>query len=403
MTATITATATPAAEPSARAAAGLPAGAETWGGDLGGVHLRFGRGVLAELGQEAAALCARRALVVTDEGLVAAGHARRAVEALEAAGIATALFAGTAENPTTEDVSAGLLAARQAGDVDLLVGLGGGSAMDCAKAINFLLTNGGRMEDFWGSGKASRPMLPSIGVPTTAGTGSEAQRFALISQAETHRKMACGDEKARFRTVLLDPELLVSLPRAVAAPAALDAVSHAVESYVTTRRNPLSRLLAAEAWRLLDRHLPAFLADRGDAAAAAAMLWGAHLAGAAIESAMLGAAHATANPLTARYGTTHGLAVAVLLPHVVRYNGDAAGGLYDELAGGPAGEGAARLASRLGELLAAAEVAPRLRDHGVPEADLRRLAAEAAEQWTGRFNPRPVGPAELEEIYRAAW
>src|SRR6185437_5330607 len=136
--------------------------------------------------------------------------------------------------------------------IDSLVAIGGGSSLDCAKGINFVLTNGATMREYRGFGKAARPMLPAIGVPTTAGTGSEAQSFAIISDAETHAKMACGDEKAAFRIVILDPELTVSQPREVTAIAGYDAISHAVEAFVTKTRTPDSQAVALEAWRLLD-------------------------------------------------------------------------------------------------------------------------------------------------------
>ena len=138
--------------------------------------------------------------------------------------------------------------------------------MDCAKGINFLVSNGGRMEDYWGDGKATRPMLPSIGVPTTAGTGSEAQSFALIEQEGTLRKMACGDEKVRFGAVILDPELTATQPRRVAALTAMDAVSHVVESFVTTRRNPVSRTFSREAWRLLSEAFVPAMGEQPDEA-----------------------------------------------------------------------------------------------------------------------------------------
>src|SRR5206468_7130337 len=215
--------------------------------------------------------------------------------------------------------------------VDSILAIGGGSSLDCAKGINFLLTNGGTMRDYWGFGKASRPMLPSIGVPTTAGTGSEAQAYALISDADTHVKMACGDPKAAFRVAILDPALTVSQPREVAAVAGYDALSHAVESFVTARRSAISDLFAAEAWRLLEAHYERVLETPEDIAARGAMLLGAHEAGIAIEQSMLGATHACANPLTARYGTTHGIAIAAMLPHVVRWNAQYVGNRYAEL------------------------------------------------------------------------
>lgn len=385
-----------------------------WSAHVGAVEVRFGAGRLAELGELARRVLGRaeepaRALLVTDPGVAAAGHARRARQALAGAGLDLHVFDGVGENPTTDQVEAGREAAAAHG-AELLVAVGGGSALDCTKGINFLLTNGGRMEDYWGRGKASKPMLPSIGVPTTAGTGSEAQSFALISQAGSHRKMACGDEKARFRAVLLDPELVATVPPRVAALAGLDALSHAVESFVSRAANPVSRLLAREAWRRLEGHLESFLAqlrspDRvGEAAGE--MLLGAHLAGAAIEQSMLGAAHACANPLTARFRIEHGAAVGLMLPAVVRFNGEVAEAGYRELleAAGRAGEGRPpeALAARLEELRAAAGLPARLAERGVERETLPALAREAAEQWTAGFNPRPVDETDLLRLYEQA-
>ena len=379
---------------------------DAWAVDLGGIHVVFGDGALARLGAEAAALGARRALLVTDPGLEKAGHAQRGIESLRRAGIEVHLFDGVEENPTPLHVEAGVEKAREV-EPDLLIGLGGGSSMDCAKGINFVFTNGGRMEDYWGDGKAGSPMLPSIGVPTTAGTGSESQRFALISQAESHAKMACGDRKARFRTVILDPALISSMPRQVAAVTGIDAFSHALESFVTRRGNPISRLFAREAWRLLESSFERFLGAPEDAEARSRMLLGAHLGGAAIEASMLGAAHSCANPLTARFGITHGVAVGLMLPHVIRFNGAAAGELYGELAAaaglnGDSRSGAERLSERVVELRAAAGLPGRLGECGVDAGSLPALAEEAAGQWTAQFNPRAVASADLRRLYEEA-
>jgi alcohol dehydrogenase len=221
--------------------------------------------------------------------------------------------------------------------------------------------------------------------------------------------MACGDEQARFRAVVLDPALAATAPRRTAAAAGLDAVSHALESAVTTAGNPVSRMLAREAWRLLEGALPAALAAPEDLGAVGRALLGAHLAGAAIEQSMLGAAHACANPLTARFGVVHGAAVALMLPHVVRFNAAAAAEGYAELAaaaglpGAPAGAGPAEaLARRVEALRAAAGLPGRLADCGVPARALPALAAEATGQWTGRFNPRPATEADFLRLYEAA-
>jgi len=208
--------------------------------------------------------------------------------------------------------------------------------------------------------------------------------------------MACGDSKAAFRAAILDPLLTRSQPREVTATAGYDAISHAVESYVATRRTPASILFAREAWRLLAANFARVLRDSCDLEARGAMLLGAHYAGIAIENSMLGATHACANPLTARYGTTHGVAIAALLAHVVRWNWTAAESLYRELAG-------ADIADCLANLAAAAGLSARLRDLGVPEDALPSLAEEAATQWTGRFNPRPFDGAAALEIYRSAY
>jgi alcohol dehydrogenase len=348
----------------------------------------------------------RRVLLVSDPGLQSSGHPARARSLLAAAGLEVAPFTDFQHDPDSAMVERGALAARAA-QVDAFVAVGGGSSLDCAKGANFLLTGGGHMADYRGYGKARQPLLPMIAVPTTAGTGSEAQSYAVISDAATHDKMACGDPTAAFRLALLDPELTTTMPRTVTATAGYDALSHAVESAVTASRTPLSRLYAREAFRLLDRHYERVLDQPLDVKARGAMLWGAHLAGAAIEASMLGATHACANPLSARYGTAHGVAIALLLPHVVRWNALAAAEGYAELltAAGhePGSDPAETLAERL-EALAVRGGLPRgLRAAGVAEDDLESLAEKASEQWTGRFNPRPFDRAGALEVYREAY
>lgn len=379
----------------------------SWRQRLEGLDVVYGRGSLARLGELAGELGATRALVVTDRGIARAGHVERAVASLAASAVEVSLFDRVDENPTSETVDHGVAAVRDL-DVDLVVGLGGGSAMDAAKGINLVLTNGGRIADYEGFDRAERPLLPAIGVPTTAGTGSEAQSYALISEAVSHRKMACGDPDLRFHTVLLDPELLATVPAATRAASGLDAVSHAVESFVTTRRTEASAALAKTAWELLDRHLDSELAAAGpgsnEATTRGALQLAAFLAGAAIERSMLGAAHACANPLTARYGTTHGAAVALLLPAVIRFNATVAEERYAQLVGGPAPspDGAERLARRVEALRRAGGLPERLAEVGVERAHLEELAAAAAEQWTLRFNPRPATRDDLRELYAAA-
>jgi len=364
-----------------------------------------GPGTLSQLAPLARAWSFTRTLIVADAGIVAAGYVERAAGLLREVGVESTAFHRFDANPDSAMVEAGRVVAAAA-RVDSIVAIGGGSSLDCAKAINFVLTNGGTMKDYWGHGKAALPMLPSIGVPTTAGTGSEAQQYAIISDPDTHVKMACGDEKAAFRVAILDPELTTSQPRHLTAVSGYDAISHAVESFVTSKRTPISDLFAREAWRLLDAHYERVLEAPHDLEARGAMLLGSHEAGMAIEQSMLGATHACANPLTAHYGTTHGVAIALMLPHVVRWNAEVVGDRYAELLRA-SGRADARpgetLAARLEALARAGGLPRRLRDAGVSSDDFDALSAAAAKQWTGTFNPRPFDAASARALYERAF
>lgn len=367
----------------------------------------FGLNAIGRLGEISVELGFKRSLLVADHGLQASGHVGEALDSLRVAGVEAAPFHDFDVNPDARMVERG----RQFADEqrpDSIIGLGGGSSLDCAKGINFLLTNGGRMQDYRGYGKATRDMLPMVGIPTTAGTGSEAQSYALISDPDSHEKMACGDPKAAFRAVLLDPALTLSQPDQVTAAAGFDAVSHAVESYVTTRRNAVSECYSREAWRLLEGNYERVLRSPEDLNARGAMLLGAYFAGLAIEHSMLGASHACANPLTSRHGVTHGVAIAMLLPQVVRWNTPVAGARYRELmhSAGPNGyksDDPLALATRLEEMAARGGMPSGLSAVGVSMEDLGQLAEAASLQWTGRFNPRPLDRKGALEVYQWAF
>lgn len=367
------------------------------------VRVVYGPGLLREVGSLAKLEGASRVLLVTDPGLKAAGHAGMALRLMEEAGLRVAVFDGVRENPTTSHVEEGVKKAALSG-ADFIVGLGGGSAMDCAKGINLILTNGGMVADYWGINKATKPHLPMILIPTTSGTGSEAQSFALISDASTHQKMACGDRRLpgdgglRPRVAILDPELTRSAPRSVAAAAGIDAVAHAIETAGSKAQTLQSLECSQQAWALLEPAFPRALLKPDDQSAHAQMLLGAHLAGIAIELSMLGAAHACANPLTARCGITHGIAVGLMLPHVIRFNAASGTNPYASIC-----HSASELANRVEEFQSSAALPGHLRDCGVSGDLLPVLAAEAVQQWTAGFNPRPVNAECLLHLYRAAW
>jgi alcohol dehydrogenase len=371
----------------------------------------FGADSIERVGELAKSLDARKVLLVTDRGIVAAGHAGRVQALLESTGMEVTCFEQVQENPTTRCVERCVEVARGAA-IDTIVGLGGGSSMDTAKGCNFILTNGGQMKDYWGIGRATRPMLPLLAIPTTGGTGSECQSFALITDEQTHQKMACGDPKAAARIALLDPALTLSQPARVTACSGIDALAHALETLVTKARTPLSLIFSREAFRLAMSGLPRVLASPADLEARGWMLLGAAWAGTAIENSMLGAAHALANPLTAHFGVAHGHAVGMMLPHVVRFNArePMVARAYAEVAyaaqlASPSEtpEAAAEhLAQRLESLLDLAGLPRTLKHCGVKTTDIPRLADEAARQWTAQFNPRPVTASDFQQLHTAA-
>lgn len=368
----------------------------------------FGVNTITQLGAVARELEATKVFLVTDSGIRAAGIADKAIESLHSSSIAVVVFDEVSENPTSTDVENAAKFAETSTGINFIIGIGGGSAMDCAKGVNFLLTNGGRMEDYWGFNRATKPMLPSIGIPTTAGTGSEAQSYALISQENTHRKMACGDVKARFKAVILDPQLTVTAPSKVTATAGIDAISHAVETYVTTKRNPVSQMFSIEAWKLLEANYEKVVREPENLDGRAAMLLGSHFAGAAIEHSMLGAAHACANPLTARFGIDHGIAVSLMLPAVIRFNSEVVYGSYAELldAANISYESASpgdKLSARIAELRKAGTLPQNLREFGITPDVFQELAHDAVDQWTGKFNPRALSESDFVNLYEASY
>lgn len=369
-------------------------------------RLVFGSGAFERLGDLARELGLSRALLVADPGIVALRYVEEAVKLLSQSGIASFPFHDFSENPDTTMIEAGRAFASTR-NIDSIIALGGGSSLDCAKGVNFVLTNGGSMRDYWGHDKLSskpdaKPLLPMIGIPTTAGTGSDAQSYTLISDAETHIKMACGDPQAAFKIALLDPRLTMTAPSSLTAITGYDAISHAVESYVTKKRNPASKMLAREAWRLLEANFERVLNEPANIEARGAMLLGSYLAGLAIENSMLGATHACANPLTKNYGVTHGVAIAVMLPHVVRWNANVVRDHYQKLAGDAGLLSAEDLARRLENLATFGHLPHSLSALDIPRTDLPMLAEEAAKQWTGGFNPRDWSVEGAMEVYENA-
>lgn len=359
-----------------------------------------GPGSARRVGEAARQLGLRNVLLITDRGVRAAGLLAPVTAGLTAHGVAWTAWDGVSPNPT--DASVRRVARRADGlGVDGFVAVGGGSVLDAAKGAALARRVPGDLARWRGWHVHPARLDPLVLVPTTAGTGSEAQSFALLSCGAGHRKTALGGPDLMPRVSVLDPWLTRSCPRAVALTAGLDALVHAVETATTTAGTPASRAVAVRALAALWAHLPAVLDGRARTADHAAVLRAAHDAGAAIEASMLGAAHATANPLTAQHGVPHGLAVAWMLPAVVRLNGadPRARAHLDTLA---------RAAGIRGDLATALERA--FAAWGVPTASAWGLPADAAgaclddalTQWTGRFNPVPLTPTRVRALYADA-
>ena len=357
-------------------------------------------------------LRASKVLLVTDPGIVEAGHVDYISELLENSGVSITIFDGVVENPTTVEVDKCANVARLA-RAEAIIGLGGGSTLDTAKGANIVITNGGEIKDYWGYGKVAKPMLPLIAIPTTAGTGSECQSYALISDAVTHQKMACGDNKALPFTVLLDPLLTLTQPHYVTACTGMDALGHAVETAVSLKMNPDSWKYSVASFRLCVDSLKIALLEAENLNSRHSMQLAAAYSGLAIERSMLGAAHAAANPLTAHFGITHGHAVATMLLSVIKYNSELseAAPIYAKLMidagltkkGTPIAVSIRTLLDIIGNIFLSTGLDMRLERLGVPRQAIPQLAREASGQWTAKFNPRPMAAEDFEALYFASF
>jgi alcohol dehydrogenase len=292
----------------------------------------FGAGCAGDIGELCLRDGHRSAFVVIDPFLVSSSITQAFRKSLQDAGITFTTFADIKPNPIDTDLEAAAQAFRD-GEHDVVIGIGGGSSLDTAKGVAILTTNGGRIRDFDGNDNVPLSGTPCICLPTTAGTGSEVTGNISVTNSDTQAKMAIRSERVYPKYALLDPDMLASLPQFVAASAGMDALVHAVESYTSTRGNPLARLIAFDAIRRIARWLPRFVDDRADQQAAAEMLYASCLAGMNLTNTGTGAAHAIARALGGHYGIVHGLACGVLIVPVMEFNAAASPSRYAELAG----------------------------------------------------------------------
>jgi alcohol dehydrogenase class IV len=373
----------------------------------------FEAGAARRLGAIAGPRLGRAVLFVTDPGLRRLGLCDPAIASLEAAGIAVTVFSEVEADPSRATLMKAVEVGRAAGTTGV-VGFGGGSSLDVAKLAALLVGSGEDLDEAWGVAQAKGPRLPLALVPTTAGTGSEVTPVSIITVGE-EEKRGVSSPVILPDIAVLDAELTLGLPPAITAATGIDAMVHAIEAYASknANNNPLSRMLAREALRLLGANIETVIADGGNLEARGAMLLGSMLAGQAFANSPVAAVHALAYPVGGTFHVPHGLSNALVLPHVLRFNAPDAAHLYAEIAAdafphlereqGVQGRCAAFI-EELAALSARVGLQPRLRDVGIPEAALAKMAADAMKQQRLLVNnPRAVSQDDALAIYRAAW
>lgn len=344
----------------------------------------------------------RKVLMVTDAGLVKTGLAGRVTELLGGVGIATVLFDGVHPNPTTANVGAGLALLREHG-CDAVVSLGGGSPHDCAKGIALVAANGGKIQDYEGMDKSAKPQLPLVAINTTAGTASEMTRFCIITDESRHIKMAIVDKHTTPVLSVNDPETMAGMPAGLTAATGMDALTHAVEAYVSTIATPITDACALKAVTLIAGHLRRAVRNGMDMEAREQMAYAQFLAGMAFNNASLGYVHAMAHQLGGFYDLPHGVCNAVLLPHVQAYNAKAASQRLADVGAALGVEASAEAAiAAIRQLAADVGIPAGLTQLGVKEEDIPELAANALKDACGLTNPIQASHEEICAIFKAA-
>lgn len=370
----------------------------------------MGNGCLAEAMTAIRNYGFRKALIVTDAGLAKAGVATLIAEQLALQDIDSVIFDGAKPNPSIANVEAGLVVLKQH-HCDFIVSLGGGSPHDCAKGIALCATNGGHIRDYEGVDRSAKPQLPLVSINTTAGTASEMTRFCIITDEERHVKMAIVDRNVTPLLSVNDPELMVGMPKGLTAATGMDALTHAIEAYVSTAANPITDACAIKAMELISQNLRQAVSDGKDLTARENMAYAQFLAGMAFNNASLGFVHAMAHQLGGFYDLPHGVCNAVLLPHVQMFNAsvcatrltDVAHALGADVRGLSPEEGAQAAIAAIRTLARDVEIPAGLRDLGAKLDDIPILATNALKDACGFTNPRKADQWQIEEIFRNAF
>ncbi|NBN61438.1 L-threonine dehydrogenase [Proteus sp. G2639] len=370
---------------------------------------KIGAGCLAEAVSSMKDFGFHKALIVTDSVLNQLGVVDKVSKLLTESGIASVTYDGTAPNPTVENVEAGLALLKEH-QCDCVISLGGGSPHDCAKGIALVASNGGKIADYEGVDRSAKPQLPLISINTTAGTASEMTRFCIITDTARHIKMAIVDKNVTPILSVNDSELMLGMPKGLTAATGMDALTHAVEAYVSIAANPITDACALKAVTMISESLRKVVDNGGDAQARENMAYAQFLAGMAFNNASLGYVHAMAHQLGGFYNLPHGVCNAVLLPHVQAYNIQAVAGRLKDIAQAM-GVDVSAMSDEQGAKACIEEIRKMAKDVGIPaglkelgvkEEDFKTLAENALKDACAITNPVQGSESDVIELFRQA-
>lgn len=370
----------------------------------------FGEDSVQEAGTLMQSLGGKKALIVTDSFLAASGMAASIQEILQKAGVHSVVFGGAEPNPKDTNVVSGLEVFRK-GNCDSIISLGGGSSHDCAKAIGLVASNAGNIRDYEGVDKSTKPMCPMIAINTTAGTASEITRFCIITDTSRHVKMAIVDWRVTPQIAINDPKLMVGMPPSLTAATGMDALTHAIEAYVSTDANPLTDAAALMAITMITQYLPKAVANGTYMKARDKMAYGQYLAGIAFNNASLGYVHAMAHQLGGFYNLPHGVCNAILLPHVEEFNlignanrfRDIAKAMGENIDGLSTMDAARKAIAAIRQISEQVGIPKNLRELGVKEEDFGIMAENAMKDVCQLTNPRKATREQVIGIFKAAY
>ncbi|MBC7005176.1 L-threonine dehydrogenase [Photobacterium sp. BZF1] len=369
----------------------------------------MGAGCLTEAADAVKAHGFKKALIVTDKVLSQIGMVKQVADLLAQRDIDSVVFDGTQPNPTIGNVEAGLALLKD-GECDFVISLGGGSPHDCAKGIALVASNGGKIADYEGVDQSAKPQLPLVAINTTAGTASEMTRFCIITDEARHIKMAIVDKNTTPLMSVNDPELMLAKPASLTAATGMDALTHAIEAYVSTAATPITDAVAIKAIELIQAHLRTAVEDGQNIEAREQMAYAQFMAGMAFNNASLGYVHAMAHQLGGFYDLPHGVCNAVLLPHVQRYNAqvcperlkDVAKAMGVNVEGLTAEQGAEAALEAIQALSKDVGIPAGLQQLGAKEEDIAVLADNALKDACGFTNPKQASHEEISAIFAAA-